>query len=760
MKIIYTFLSILFLTISFNSAGNAQGTIAGWDLTGVGSTSLPTFAATTFNANLISSSGASNITRGSSAAWSTAGNSFRTVGFQNNGISTANTDYFQVTLTAATGYKLSLSTIDAKLNGTASFDVSPGVTSQFAYSLDGTNFTLINSPQVVIGGPQSLAQIDLSLIGALQNVATGTTVTLRYYASGQTATGGWGFYSASSGTNGLAIGGTVTSASLTLSLTALIQALYNGSVMVPDTVTVELHDASSLALVDQNKGLLSASGTGTFTFNSAVNGSNYYIAVKHRNSIETWSASAQSFTSNALSYNFTTAATQAYGSNLVLKSGKYCIYSGDVNQDGLIDLSDLIAIDNDNANHITGYTNTDINGDSKVDQSDLNIAGNNNTNYFSKSVPTPPSVLSLTGTLTSFSQTSATPSAEQTYNISGTGLTVTVTVVPPAEFEISKTTSTGFVNSTGSLVYTAADVMAGKTIYVRMNAGTAGSYSGNITHTSSGSEFTQVNQSVSGTYSIVSGNVNLTMGNPSSAVTNVDSIRNYLLVKPQFCASYDRDKGIPNWTSWQLNSTWCNGPGVRQDNFIPDSDLPASYYHVTTNDYTNSGFSRGHMCPSADRINTQGSNDSVFVMTNMVPQNQNNNAGAWEGLESYERTLANAGDVLYIISGGYGAGGTTTDNSATKTTIASGKVTVPAKLWKVIIVLPAGTNDVSRVTVSTRTIAMIINNDSAANSPSLWGNYRVSVDSVESLTGYDFFSNVSISIQAVIEASTDTGPTN
>src|ERR1035437_3077003 len=295
MKIIYTFLSALFLSILFISACNAQGTIAGWDFTGAGS--YTTFAATTFDANLVSTSGANNITRGATATASSGTNSFRTQDFQNNGISTANTDYFQVTLTAATGYKLSLSTIDAKLNGTATFDASPGVTSQFAYSLDGTNFTLINSPQVVIGGPQSLAQIDLSTIGALQNVAAGTTVYLRYYASGQTATGGWGFYSVSSGTNGLAIGGTVTSA-LTLSLTALIQALYNGSVMVPDTVTVELHDASSLALVDQNKGLLSASGTGTFTFNSAVNGSNYYIAVKHRNSIETWSASAQSFTSN------------------------------------------------------------------------------------------------------------------------------------------------------------------------------------------------------------------------------------------------------------------------------------------------------------------------------------------------------------------------------------------------------------------------------------------------------------------------------
>ena len=186
------------------------GQIAAWDFTGVGSTSLPTFTATTFNANLVSTSGANNITRGSGANWSTGTNSFRTTGFQNNGISTSNTDYFQITLTATTGNKISLSTIDARFAGTTSFCASPGVSNQFAYSLDGTNFTLIGSPQVIVGTPSTLAQISLAGISALQNIAAGTTVTIRYYASGQTTTGGWGFNSPSSGTNGLAIGGSVT----------------------------------------------------------------------------------------------------------------------------------------------------------------------------------------------------------------------------------------------------------------------------------------------------------------------------------------------------------------------------------------------------------------------------------------------------------------------------------------------------------------------------------------------------------------------
>ncbi|MBS1753915.1 MAG: hypothetical protein JST34_07690, partial [Bacteroidetes bacterium] len=203
MKKLY--LLIVFLFCAFITTINAQ--IAAWDFTGASSPT--TWAAITFDPNLVSTSGADNVTRGAGAAASSGANSFRTTGFQNNGISTSNTDYFQITITAKTGYSVSLSTIDANFNGTSTFAASPGVTYQYAYSLDGTTFTLIGSPASVIGAPVSMPQIDLSGISALQNVPSTTTITIRYYASGQTITGGWGFYSASSGTNGLAIGGSV-----------------------------------------------------------------------------------------------------------------------------------------------------------------------------------------------------------------------------------------------------------------------------------------------------------------------------------------------------------------------------------------------------------------------------------------------------------------------------------------------------------------------------------------------------------------------
>ena len=186
-------------------AATAHAQVAGWNF--FGESSPATSAADLFSASLDSSN---LLTRGATAGTSSASNSFRTTGFKNDGISVANTDYFQLTLSAATGFTLSLTTIDATFNGTNTFFASPGVTSQFAYSLDGTIFSLIGSP--VQSNSLTLTQINLAGVTALQSVAASTTITLRYYASGQTNTGGWGFTSASAVGYGLAIGGSLNPA--------------------------------------------------------------------------------------------------------------------------------------------------------------------------------------------------------------------------------------------------------------------------------------------------------------------------------------------------------------------------------------------------------------------------------------------------------------------------------------------------------------------------------------------------------------------
>jgi endonuclease G len=234
----------------------------------------------------------------------------------------------------------------------------------------------------------------------------------------------------------------------------------------------------------------------------------------------------------------------------------------------------------------------------------------------------------------------------------------------------------------------------------------------------------------------------LTMGNPSNAVTTVSQPNNYLMEKQQYSLSYSRDNGGPNWVSWHLDTSWL-GSTPRQDDFRADTTLPAGWYRVQATDYSGSGFDRGHMCPSADRTNTVAANSATFLMTNMIPQLPANNQGVWANLESYSRTLVSQGNELYIISGGHGL----------QHFIANGHVAVPAQTWKVIIVLPVGSNDVSRVTTATRTIAVIMPNSGSIGSN--WRAYRVSVDQVEAITGFDFFSNVPSGIQAVIEGRVD-----
>ena len=174
---------------------------------------------------------------------------------------------------------------------------------------------------------------------------------------------------------------------------------------------------------------------------------------------------------------------------------------------------------------------------------------------------------------------------------------------------------------------------------------------------------------------------------------------------------------------------------------------------MQSTDYSGSGFDRGHLTPSGDRTASVADNSATFFMTNMMPQAPNNNQGPWEELESYCRTLVNQGNELYIIAGGAGQGGVGSNGAAN--TVANGNVVVPAVTWKVIIVLPNGVNDAFRVGKTTRTIAVIMPNrqDIGINTP--WRNFRVSVDAVERLTGYNFFSNVRPQMQNLLEKQID-----
>ncbi len=243
----------------------------------------------------------------------------------------------------------------------------------------------------------------------------------------------------------------------------------------------------------------------------------------------------------------------------------------------------------------------------------------------------------------------------------------------------------------------------------------------------------------------------MVMGNPSGAVTNVNTPFNYLIERNQYVMSYHRDRGIPNWMAWHLDSTWI-GMTPRQDDYRPDTSLPAGWYQVQGNDYSGSGFDRGHHTPSGDRTSTVPDNSATFLMNNMMPQAPDNNQGPWEAFESFCRTVVGQGNELYILAGSVGQGGTGSNGLAMTT--AGGQVVVPSYTWKVVMVMPVGANDLSRVTASTRTIAIIMPNRQGIRTD-VWQKYLASVDQVEALTGYDFFSNVPVATQTPIESGLD-----
>ncbi len=188
----------------------------------------------------------------------------------------------------------------------------------------------------------------------------------------------------------------------TLNLTLYLESLFNGATMnyaqgssgnqfpgnTADQVFIELHNATPPYDITGTPFLanLSIEGTASLSIPGSFS-DNYYIVVKHRNSIETWNSSPVSFSGQLINYDFSTAASQAYGGNLKLIAGKYVIYGGDVTQDDLVDSADITPVDNDSGNFETGYLVTDANGDGSVDTADMTILDNNSSEYIATVSP-------------------------------------------------------------------------------------------------------------------------------------------------------------------------------------------------------------------------------------------------------------------------------------------------------------------------------------------------------------------------------------
>jgi len=173
---------------------------------------------------------------------------------------------------------------------------------------------------------------------------------------------------------------------LTLRIEGFSDTLTN--TMTGDTVKVLLRNAAApYDVVDSASTKIDTEGKGIFEFSNAENATGYYLVLKHRNSLETWSSAGNSFLLNNLAYDFTNSASQAYGNNQTSKGEKYCLFSGDQNQDGIIELEDILNIFNDMNNFVSGYAASDVTGDSEVDLSDLLVSYNNTGKFVMKIIP-------------------------------------------------------------------------------------------------------------------------------------------------------------------------------------------------------------------------------------------------------------------------------------------------------------------------------------------------------------------------------------
>lgn len=252
---------------------------------------------------------------------------------------------------------------------------------------------------------------------------------------------------------------------------------------------------------------------------------------------------------------------------------------------------------------------------------------------------------------------------------------------------------------------------------------------------------------------IISTNLSLQMqlGNPSNASADPNNHTNYLIQRTVESLDYNDTLGEPNWASWDLTAADIGNSG-RSQVFFPDTNLPPSFHIVGTGDYSGSGYDRGHLCPSADRTDNTNDNNLVFFMSNMMPQTSANNSGVWGNFEGYCRTLVQSTNnyELLIICGPSGFTGAKVNTN--------GYVWIPQYTWKIVVVVPPGTNDaINRITATNRVIAIRVPNTNGVSS--VWQNFITSANQIQVDTHLTFFTALPADVAAALRAKVD-GQTN
>nr|XP_022304723.1 nuclease EXOG, mitochondrial-like [Crassostrea virginica] len=205
------------------------------------------------------------------------------------------------------------------------------------------------------------------------------------------------------------------------------------------------------------------------------------------------------------------------------------------------------------------------------------------------------------------------------------------------------------------------------------------------------------------------------------------------LIYSNHILSYDRSKRTPVWVAERITQDQTQGSANRKySKFIPDPGIP-SLFTAENSDYVHSGWSKGHMAPAGNNKFDQRAMDETFYLTNIVPQDMDNNAGFWNRLESYCRDLTQRFDSVQILSGPLTLP-TQTDPQGQKLVvypvIGPNEVAVPTHLYKIILVESNGTPSAIG--------CFIVPNKPIKNKNSL-KEFQVSLEEVQKRTGVEFF---------------------
>ena len=198
-----------------------------------------------------------------------------------------------------------------------------------------------------------------------------------------------------------------------------------------------------------------------------------------------------------------------------------------------------------------------------------------------------------------------------------------------------------------------------------------------------------------------------------------------------FTVSYNANTRLPNWVAYELTQSEVLGEIPRSKHFYQDPKVRG--LQADNDDYRNSGWDKGHMCPAGDMKWSKQAMDESFYFTNICPQNSNLNRGDWKDLEEKCRELAQRYGNIYIVCGAI-------IGEARNGQLGYNRVTIPDAFYKVLLVETAKGYE-----------GLGFYFDNSAGSRRL-SYYAKSIDYIEEITNIDFFYQLPDDIEEKIES--------